>query len=342
VVEAGDERIGLVGVAHPETAEINPEAAGLRFEPALPAVREAVAAVRERVDSVVVLAHLGTGPADGPGGRDLARELDVAAVLDGHRHEAVTTVVEGTPYARAGQGAEWLIAVDLGGGTLVRHPVSVGEPDAALADRVRDRAREAGLLERVGTADPRIPCGRPAVRAAESLVGNLVVDAYRRAAAADVALVAPAAVRAGPDLSGAVTAWELLRLVPFRDDLVSLAVDGRTLRETLGRVSGDAIDAWQEWYFGHVSGCTLRYDQTAAELLDATVGGEPIDPDGRYRVATSEYYVRTEHLFPGLSPDRVVHRHGPQYEAVRKDVTANGLAPALSGRVERPGFDGGP
>lgn len=358
--ETADGRVGLVGVAHPETGMMNPEAAGLRFEPVRPAVDRAIAAVRERgVDHVVVLAHLGRGPggADGstaaqrgaqgsdagPGGRDLARDLDVAAVLDGHAHEHVATVVEGTVYARGGQGASHLNVVDLDRPAVETHRVGPGAPiHEGVAAALRTRAREAGLLEVVATLDRPVHCDRSAVRAGESRVGNLVVDAYRRRSGGDVSLVAPAAIRAGPDLAGDVTTWEVCRLVPFRDDLVTLEVNGRTLRRALARATGDPYPAWSDWYFGHYSGVRLRYDEAAAEVLAATVDDEPLTDDRTYRLATTEYYVRSDHLFPNLTPDGVVDRHGPQYEAVLWALREGLGVPELSGRVERVGFGGVP
>ncbi|WP_276259699.1 bifunctional metallophosphatase/5'-nucleotidase [Haloglomus litoreum] len=348
VRETADARVGLVGVAHPETGKMNPEAADLRFEPVRPAVDEAVAAVRERgVDHVVVLAHLGRGSNGGsggvPGGRDLAQDLDVAAVLDGHAHKHVATVVDGTVYARGGQGASHLNLVDLAARSV--EPRRVG-PDAPLhegtATSLRERAREAGLTDVVATLDRPVRCDRPAVRAGESRIGNLVADAYRRRAEADVALVAPAAIRAGPDLSGAVTAWDLCRLVPFRDELVSLAVDGATLRRALARATGDPYPAWADWYFGHYAGVRLRYDEAAAEVLSVDVGGAPLADRRTYRLATTDYYVRSDHLFPDLTPDLVVDRHGPQYEAVLGALRDGLGVPELSGRVDRVGFEGVP
>jgi 2',3'-cyclic-nucleotide 2'-phosphodiesterase (5'-nucleotidase family) len=344
VRETTDARVGLVGVAHPATGEMNPEAAGLRFDPVRPAVDEAVAAVRERgADRVVVLAHLGRGTDGGPGGRDLARDLDVAAVLDGHAHEHAATVVAGTVYARGGQGASHLNVVDLDGPAVETRRVGSGAPrHEGVGAALRERAREAGLIATVARLDRPVRCDRPAVRAGESRVGNLVVDAYRRRTGADAALLAPAAVRAGPDLGDEVAAWDVCRLVPFRDDLVTLAVDGATLRRALARASGDPYPAWADWYFGHYAGVRLRYDEAAGEVLSATVDGESLDADRTYRLATTDYYVRSDHLFPALTPDRVCDRHGPQYEAVL-DALRDGMGvPEVSGRVERIGFEGVP
>ncbi|MFC6975637.1 hypothetical protein ACFQL1_14820 [Halomicroarcula sp. GCM10025709] len=67
VVETDQYRVGVVGVAHPETDEINPAAAPVDFDDPVPAIRESAATLRERgVDFVVVASHCGEETAESP------------------------------------------------------------------------------------------------------------------------------------------------------------------------------------------------------------------------------------------------------------------------------------
>lgn len=96
VFEAGAERVGVFGVASPETDDISPPATDLTFTDPVPAAREAVDALRERdVDHIVGLSHVGD---DEP----LASALDVPVILGGHVHDRREAVVDGTLLLRPG------------------------------------------------------------------------------------------------------------------------------------------------------------------------------------------------------------------------------------------------
>jgi 5''-nucleotidase/2'',3''-cyclic phosphodiesterase and related esterases len=89
--------VGFVGVTDPATDSLNPMAAPLSFDDPVAAAREACAVVASgepAVDHLVVLSHLGGGD------DDLARELDVDAILGGHVHSRRNDRVDGTLLVR--------------------------------------------------------------------------------------------------------------------------------------------------------------------------------------------------------------------------------------------------
>jgi len=341
VVDAGECRVGFVGAASPDTGEMAPAAAELEFRDPEPLVRAALAAVRERgVDATVLLAHLGE-----PLGEALAASLDVDVVLDGHRHDPHVDVLEGTAYGRPGNGARNFVhatvplgdreaaAGDAAAPELVAtatepvHEGLLGDVEAAFAD--------AGLDEVVATVEDPIDCGTAATDRGESRVGNLVTDAYRWRADADVAVMTPGGLRTRDPLAGEVAVADLVGLVPFDGELVTCEVDGERLRAVLARTTmHDAHDVHRK--FGHVSGATLVWDDADAELRAVRVGGDRLDPDGTYRVATSEYFVVTDHLIPELVAESVVARHGVQYDAIVEYAREVGVDPRVEGRVRRP------
>jgi 2',3'-cyclic-nucleotide 2'-phosphodiesterase (5'-nucleotidase family) len=332
VVERGGHRVGLVGVAHPETAEINPNATGVRFGDPVAAAREGVAAVRERgVDHVVVVSHWGDD-------RPLARALDVDLVVGGHDHEATVDRVAGTVVCRPGGTGRSLASVELRDGEAVveHHDVAAGPVDAAVADAVRERMAAAGLWDVVAHVDDPIVCDLWACKRGESRVGNLVTDAYRWHADADVAVHSGGGFRRRPPLAGEVTAFDLVSVVPYRESLVAVEVSGERLRETLAEL---ALDDPPAWHFGHVSGATVVWDDDAGELVDCRVGGDPVADDETYRVATTEFFLAHETLFQPLEPADAVARFGPQYEALVAYARETGVSPTLSGRIERPTLD---
>ncbi|TKX76902.1 bifunctional metallophosphatase/5'-nucleotidase, partial [Halorubrum sp. SD626R] len=143
----GDATIGFVGVTDPATSSLNPMAADLSFDDPVTAARDAIAEMRAAIaddrdgpvadgedgaaappiDHAVVLSHLGAGD------DDLARELDVDAVLGGHVHSRRNEVVAGTRLVRPGVNGESVAEVEFGnGGTATGVPTAtLHEPDGA-------------------------------------------------------------------------------------------------------------------------------------------------------------------------------------------------------------------
>jgi 2',3'-cyclic-nucleotide 2'-phosphodiesterase (5'-nucleotidase family) len=176
-----------------------------------------------------------------------------------------------------------------------------------------------------------------ACKRGESRLGNLITDAYRWKTGADVGLNSGGGFRRRPPLEGEVTAFDLVGVTPYGTDLVVLAVDGETLMATVRQLAlVEAPDDIPRWHFGHVSGAELVWDDAADELRSVRVRGDPVDPNATYEIATTEFFVANDELFPAFGPDDVVERHGLQYEAVVEYVRETGLDPELDGRIRRP------
>ncbi|WP_135366566.1 bifunctional metallophosphatase/5'-nucleotidase [Halosimplex halophilum] len=338
VVEAGGERVGLVGVAHPETAAINPAAAPVEFADPIPAARTALDALRDRgVDRTVVVSHCGDDTA-------LARAVDADLVLGGHDHEPRADRVAGTLVCRPGGEGRTLLEVTFEGNrpTATHHEGAGAPVHPGVAGAIRDRMAATGLADVAGTADDPIVCDMAACKRGESRLGNLITDAHRWKADADVAVNSGGGFRRREPLSGDVTAFDLVRVVPYSSDLAVIRLGGERLRDALaGLALASAPDDLPEWHFGHVSGASVVWDDAAGELREARVDGAPVDPDGTYTLATTEFFAEIETLFPAIGPGDVVETLGPQYEAVVEYVREHGLEVGTDGRIRRPTLDPG-
>ena len=334
VLERGGARVGVVGLAHPETADICGAVEGLRVSNPVSAARAAFDDLGP-VDYRVVLAHCGAADPE------VAAGVDADVVLGGHRHDRRHEHVEGTLLVRTpGSGTE-LVEVALGptGGDdptamATFHEIAPDEDpqDATLADVYRERRERLGVDETVAHVDRSLPRTERERFGGESRLGNFAADAFRAAAGADAALFPAGSLRTGPPLSGDVTRAEVVSLCPFDSPVVECVLDGAALRAVLAEAAhphpGD-----RGWVHFHTSGLRARWTD-ANELAGATVDGDPLDDDRTYRVATAEYVVVIDAFGP-VDRDAVAAEHDRQWQTLLAHAREGGLDVAREGRIER-------
>jgi 2',3'-cyclic-nucleotide 2'-phosphodiesterase (5'-nucleotidase family) len=334
VREAGGATVGFVGVTTPRTASINPQADGLRFTDPVAAARSAIADLRDAHDPeyVVALSHLGRGD------ERLAAETTADIVLGGHLHAETVERFDDTVLTRPGVNGEVCFEVVPATGEVVRHEVADGPLDAGLADALRERMAAADLDEMVAHVEDPIERTETACFHGESRIGNFVADAYLWAGEGDVALQNSGGVRSGPPLAGAVTVADLVSVIPFDEPAVVLEVDGATLRRTFAEAGGSDIGfGAPDWWHAHVAGAELVYDHADGELVSATVGGDPLEDDRRYRLVTADYLCHTDDEFPSLTGLDPVETLDTQYELLVDYAREHGIEPELEGRIRRRG-----
>ncbi|MFD1527243.1 bifunctional metallophosphatase/5'-nucleotidase [Halolamina salina] len=342
VAEADGERVGFFGLTDPATDSINPQAAPLTFTDPYEAAERAVAELREEgVDYVVALSHLGGGD------DELARRVDVDAILGGHVHSVRTEHVDGTLCTRPGVNGHEFVEVELGddgaeaargdGGVAASARVvnpSNGPVHEELTDALERRREAAGLTETVATVAEPLERTDETTFGGESRIGNFVADAYRAAADADVGLQNGGGIREGPALAGEVTLADLVSVLPFEEPVVVVELTGRELLETFSEADGAELDFGEpHWWHAHLSGASLRWDEKAGELLEARVDGEPIDPDRRYTVATAEYLLHSDHEFPTIEQRHRAGEVGIQHDVLADHARDGGLDVEVEGRL---------
>jgi len=341
VREAGGATVGFVGVTSALTASINPEAKDLGFTEPVRAAREAIADLRaERApDYVVALSHLGRDD------ERIAAETNVDVVLGGHLHAETVERFDDTILTRPGVNGAVCFEVLPETGEVRRHAVDDGPLHADLADNLRERMAAAGLDEVVAhVADP-VERTEAACFHGESRIGNFVADAYLWAGnravedGVDLALQNSGGVRSGPPLAGDVTVGDLVSVVPFEEPAVVLELDGAALRAVLAESGGSDVGfGAPDWWHGHVAGAELVYDYAGHDLVDAHVGGDPIDDDRTYRLVTAAYLLHTADEFPTLTGLERVATLDTQYQLLVDYARACGIDPTIEGRVERRGL----
>jgi 5'-nucleotidase / UDP-sugar diphosphatase len=128
-----------------------------------------------------------------------------------------------------------------------------------------------------------------AIRLGESGAGNAVADAVRAAAGTPVALVPAAAFRTGVPVPARASADTLAALLDPPSDLIAvLNLSGAQLKDALER----SVRYGSKGFAGflQVSGIKLTVDSSKPDgqrVVSVSVGGQPLDPDKKYKVATT-------------------------------------------------------
>jgi 5'-nucleotidase/UDP-sugar diphosphatase len=301
IIPVGRANVAILGLAYPDTPTINrPEnVAGLAFSAAEAAVRRYLPELESRADLIVVLSHLGYD-----GDRALASAVNgIDLIVGGHTHTFLDppAVVNGTIIAQAGTKGQVLgrleLTVDLGTGTVkdyardsVLIPVTdgvavVNQEVQVLVDVALDAAKER-MDQPIGEAARTLQTRR----SGEFALGNLVVDAMLASwmgegHPADIAMHNNGGIRADL-LKGPITFGQLYAVLPFDNQLVALDLTGEQVLRVLEHSVAERAGNMQ------VAGMAFRFSMSepvGQRVLEATVGGQPLDPERVYRVVTIDY-----------------------------------------------------
>lgn len=156
------------------------------------------------------------------------------------------------------------------------------------------------------TLDPAT--GERAVRNAETNLGDFCADAYRVVLGADVGLINGGGIRADVE-PGSVTYNDMLSVFPFGNMGCVSRISGQQLLDTLEM--GASYYPEENGSFLHVSGMTYQIDSSVPSSVkedekgnficvdgeyrvkNVTVGGEPLDLQREYTVASHNYYLKS-------------------------------------------------
>ncbi|WP_207592243.1 5'-nucleotidase C-terminal domain-containing protein [Halomontanus rarus] len=131
------------------------------------------------------------------------------------------------------------------------------------------------------------------VRSEESNFGNWLTDVMAEDVDADVAIQNGGSIRSDRVYeAGNITRRMIVDILPFPNSVVKLEVTGDQLREALEHGVSSIEDGHGR--FPQVSGISYAYDPDAPagdRLEEVTVGGEDLDPDERYELATNDFLV---------------------------------------------------
>ena len=282
------------------------------------------AARTEGADYVVAVAHLGVEETSAPWRSTdvIANTHGIDVMIDGHSHTAIDgqeVLNEDGETVLLNQTGTKLAAL----GQVVIDP-DTGEISAGLITEYQERDQDtqafvdsinqefSTVLSQVvastdvalTTVDPST--GERIIRSQETNLGDLCADAYREVLDADVGLINGGGIRA--DIAaGEITYGDIISVHPYNNQATSVRVTGQQLLDALEL--GARYTPYENGGFLHASGLTYTIDTTipssvvtdvqdnfvrvdgAYRVKDVMVGGEPLDLERTYVVASHDYML---------------------------------------------------
>ncbi len=289
-------KLVIVGLITSDTKAVSTGPWGdAEFEDEQKALAVVLPLAHQAGDVVVLLTHCGLET-----DRALAKAFpDIPLILGGHSHTGlVKPYVEGKTWIVQTHGKSSEIYrieahvdaatkhLDLLQGKLVElDPASNPEDPETVAFLASETKDIADQWDRV-IGELVAPVGEE--RGAQStLAGNLVCDAFRTAANAELAFSNKGGIRTRL-LPGPVTPRHLYELLPFENNLVSLDLTGAQIRAILQLSLGKDRRPLE------IGGGSYRYTEENGErrIVGVTVAGAAIEDARIYRVATSSFLAR--------------------------------------------------
>ncbi len=179
-----------------------------------------------------------------------------------------------------------------------------------ISDNIKETSEKVVAKSEIDLCMNDPDTGKRLVRQQETNLGDFCADAYRAVMEADIALINGGGLRA--DITkGDVTVGDLIAAHPFGNLLCTAEISGQTILDLLEmsvEYGGDL--SYEAGNFQHVSGITFDVDTTIPSpvvtdenklfvkidakrrINNVMVGGEPIDPEKIYTVASHNYLLK--------------------------------------------------
>ena len=302
LIAANGLKLALIGATF-ETTPIASRPGDLVFAPAIPSVlANAKSARAAGADLVIAIVH-----ADKPTGAALMNSHAVDLVLSGHNHDLHIDFDGRTAFIESGQDANYVTVADI--------EIMVNESDSRAPPwwpnfRVVDTAKmapdpatlakvqmySAGLNRlfdvEIATLAAPLDSRTGAVRTAECAIGDLIADALRKMATADIAIINGGGIRGNRfyPAGSRLKKRDIIDELPFGNKTIVTPVPGNAILDALE--NGFSKIERQSGRFPQVSGLFVVADPSApsgARVKTVTINGEALDPGRDYKLATNDF-----------------------------------------------------
>lgn len=312
IVEKNGLKIGLIGIATPETAiKTKPEnVKNIEFRDPISAANEWAAKLKSgslpegKADVVVALTHLGsfqdaTTKAVTGEGADFAKGVvNVDAVITAHTHQTVNGVVNNIPVVQAYYNGRALAKINVGynveGKVIAKSSVDALYKKTSFSDDTAvkaiydeyDKALAPILNEVVGSTDKDLTHDKD--KAGVSLLGQWTSDVMKAKAGTEIGITNGGGLRIPLVAKGDITMGKMYELMPFDNTLVKMELKGSDLKRALENGIGNTSIGWVQF-----SGVKAYYDISRA-FGDRILGlylmdGSKVEADKYYSVVTNDF-----------------------------------------------------
>ena len=299
-------RIGITGATFDGTPRASsPE--DLKFLPTVRTTREQAELLRrEGADFVTAVVH-----ADRVQDNQLMAARSIELVLTGHDHDLFINFDARNAVVESSYDAQYVTLIDVaidvkvedGNRTMIWWPqfrvvdTATVTPDPEVAavvahyEQVLSRELDAPL----GVTTTELDSRNATVRTREAAIGDLIADAVRDFAHADVGIVNGGGIRGSkiyaPDTI--ISRRDILSELPFANRVVTIEISGAALRRAVE--NGLSLLPAASGRFPQVSGMTIEADTSrpaGRRVTSIRVGGQRLVDAKIYRVATNDYMAR--------------------------------------------------
>ena len=316
----GDRRVAYVGVLAPETMmdesySFYDEDGNLIYDLHTDEVPQLVQtavdqARKEGADYVVLLSHMGEKqPILGISSHDLvAATRGIDAVLDGHTHsviirdevanrdgQTVPVTQTGTQFANIGK---MVISPDGRISTTLINPQEFSFTSAVVQHTIDSvyQLLDEVTHKQLATCPFELtingPDGKRLVRNGETNMADIITDAFREIAQAQIGLCNGGGIRASIP-AGIITYGDVINVQPFNNQMVRVEASGSTIIAMLESCTASLPD--ESGSFPQVAGLRYTVHQrshtvTNVDVYDDVTGTwMPILPTGTYTIGTTDY-----------------------------------------------------
>jgi len=346
IIERNGLRIGLVGLLTEELYGVAaPKAlAGTSVAPIVETAREMVRELDPKTDVIVLMTHVGVDD-----DKRLAREVaGIDVIVGGHSHTRLKAPVieNGVIIVQTGANCQNLgkLRLTVENDRVVSHQGELIELWPMDGGRTEVRklvdAMHARIDAEYGIVIGELVQAWDRSNDGESNIGNWLTDRMRDDAKADFAVLNSGGIRKDVG-AGPLTKLEVLEVLPFYNYLTTFECTGTELLSLI--VENARAAERNDHSVLQVSGIRYAYAPAGdgVEVIEATVGGKPIEPAATYRGVTVDFLVQgNAKRYFGFVPSRFEVGSDLLSTVIIKAVEATGRVDSrLDGRIRRAAAD---
>ncbi len=305
IIEIAGLRVGVIGLMtkHFYDVVLKSQITGIVCGNLVEITKPIVQEIDPITDLIILLIHAGEEE-----GKDLARNVPgIDIIVGGHRHaRLVEPLIEnGVLIVQAGSRTS-----DLGRLEVLVQADTVSEYNGRLLEVWVDSVTvdpdiseiidgySASILKMYGDTLATLVNNLVLSRRSESNVGSWVASIIKEVTESDFGIINSGGIRKGVS-AGPLTKLNVIEMLPFNNTLATFEVSGVELLNLIRFNAEIGLRSGQEEL--QVSGISYKYRSNGenVELVEAMVGGTPIDPSATYKGGTLDFvlYSQPEYYF---------------------------------------------